>query len=67
VTSESQHLVAALKKILSKLELTEGPGRDERSFAELKRILNQRIQDLQTCAVIPPFIAKPAKTANNAD
>ena len=67
VTSQSKHLIAALQNILSKLELTEAPGCDEKSFAELKRILNQRIQDLQNCAAIPPCIAPPAKTANNAD
>jgi hypothetical protein len=66
VTSQSKHLIA-LQNILSKSELTEAPGCDEKSFAELKRILNQRIQDLQNCAAIPPCIAPPAKTANNAD
>jgi len=67
VTSQSKHLIAALQNILSKLELTELPGRDEKSFAELKRILRQRIQDLQNRAAIPALIAKPAKTTNNAD
>jgi hypothetical protein len=67
VTAEPKHLIAALQNILSKLELTEAPGRDEKSFAELKRILNQRIQDLKNCAALPPCIAKPAKTANNVD
>ena len=67
LTSQSKHLIAALQNILSRLELTEAPGRDEKSFAELKRILNQRIQDLQNCAALPACIAKPAKTANDAD
>jgi len=67
VTSQSKHLIAALQNILSKLELTEAPGHDEKSFAGLKRVLNQSIQDLQNCAAIPPCIAQPAKTANNAD
>ena len=67
VTSQSKHLIAALQNILSKLELTESPGRDEKSFAELKRILRQRVQDLQNRAAIPALIAKPAKTTNNAD
>ena len=67
VTSQSKHLIAACQDIFSKLESTEAPGYDEKSFAELKRILTQRIQDLQNCGAIPPCIAKPAKTANNAD
>jgi hypothetical protein len=66
VTSQSKHLIAALQNILSKLELTEAPGREEKSFADLKRILKQRIQDLENCAAIPSHIAR-AKTANDAD
>jgi hypothetical protein len=64
VTPESRHLVSALQKILSKLELTEVSGRDQESVAELRRILKQRIQDLENCAAIP---SPAAKAANNSD
>jgi hypothetical protein len=63
VTSESKNLIASLHNILSKLELTQAPGRDEDSFAELKRILNQRIRDLESCASIPlPVPYVPTRT-----
>lgn len=64
VTSESNHLITALRKILSKLELTEVDGRDQEPFAELKRILTQRIQVLENCTAIP---SPSATTANNSD
>jgi len=67
VTSESRHLIAALHNILNNLELTETRGRDEKSAAELKRILEQRIQDLEDCAAIPTRAARTAKAANNSD
>ena len=63
MTSESRHLVAALHNLLGKLELTERPGGDEESFAELRRILKQRIQDLENCAAIR---SPAATTANNS-
>jgi hypothetical protein len=66
VTPESRHLIAAIHNILSKLELSDGRGRDEESFAELKRILKQRIQDLENCAAIPSRAARTAKVANNS-
>ena len=66
VTSESRHLIAALHNILSNLELTEVPGRDGESGTELKRILEQRIQDLEECA-IPSSAARTVKAANNCD
>ena len=64
VTSESNHLISALRKILSKLELTEVAGSDQESFAELMRILRQRIQVLENCAAIP---SPSATTANNSN
>jgi hypothetical protein len=65
VTAESRHLVAAFHNLLSKLELTDAPGRDQKSYAELKRILNRRIQDLENCTAIPFRRARGAKGANN--
>lgn len=47
MTSESEHLIAALHNTLSELELTKAPGRDEESFAQLKHILEQRMLDLE--------------------
>ena len=62
--TEFKHLIAALRNILSKLELTEAPGRDEKSFTELKRILKRRIQELEKCGTIPPRVARYAKSAD---
>ena len=67
MTSESRHLIAALHNTLSELELTAGPGRDEKSFADLKRILKQRIQDLEDCGAVPARAARTAKAANISD
>ena len=53
MTPESKNVVAALRNILIKLELMAVPGRDEESLAELKRILNERIDDLENYASIP--------------
>jgi hypothetical protein len=64
VTSESKHLIAALHNILTKLELTEAPGRNDESFAELKRILKQRIQELEDSASITATTAGGVKTAD---
>lgn len=60
VTSGSRHLIAALHNILSNLELTEVLGRDQESFADLNRILRQRIQVLENGAPIPSPAPKPA-------
>jgi hypothetical protein len=67
VTSDSKHLITALQNILSKLELTEAPGCDEESFAELKLILKQRILDLENCAAISGSTSRAARIANNSD
>jgi hypothetical protein len=67
VTSKSRHLIAELHNILSNLELTGGPGPDGESVAELKRILKQRIQDLQNCASSASSIPRLAKAANISD
>jgi len=61
VKSQSKHLIAALESIVTTLELPEAASRDSKSSAELKRILNQRIHDLQDSDVNPPYIAKPAE------
>jgi hypothetical protein len=64
VTSESKHLIAALHNILIKLELTDAPGRDEESFAQLKRIIKQRIQDLENPAPITSRTPRGVKAAD---
>ncbi len=64
MTPESRHLVSALHKILTKLELTEVSGRDQESVAELRRILNNRILDLENYAAIPSPAAKPASNSD---
>jgi len=66
VTSESRHLIAALHNILSNLELTEIPGGDGESGIELKRILEQRIQELEECT-IPSCAARTVKAPNNCE
>jgi len=53
--------------ILSNLDLTDARGRDEESAAELKLILQRRIQDLESCPAIPPRAPRAAKLANNSD
>lgn len=65
--SDTKRLIAALPTILSELELTEVLGRNEESFAELKRILKQRIHDLEECAAIPISDATTAKAASESD
>ncbi|HTW62813.1 MAG TPA: hypothetical protein VMD55_13485 [Terracidiphilus sp.] len=67
MTLKSRNLIAALHDILSKLELMESSGRDEEAFAELKRIVNQRIQDLQNPASIPSIIPGLKRPNTNAD
>lgn len=62
--SESKHLIAALHNILTGLELTEAPGRDKETFAQLKRIINQRIQDLENSASITSSIPENVKAAD---
>ena len=42
-----KHLIVALRNILLKLELTVPPDTNQASFAQLKRILNQRIAQLE--------------------
>jgi hypothetical protein len=49
------------------LDLTDARGRDEESAAELKLILQRRIQDLESCPAIPPRAPRAAKLANNSD
>lgn len=64
---EPRHLIAALHKILGKLELTEAPGRDKESLVELQRILMTRIHDLENDAAIPTRAARLAEPANNPE
>jgi len=66
VTLGSKNLITALRNILSKLELTGAPG-DEASFLELKRILKQRIQNLENRASMPANFPCVVKTARKAD
>jgi hypothetical protein len=66
VTPETRNLIAALRNILSKLERKASPGRDEEAFAELKRILNQRIHELENCASTNP-ISHPLINSEAAD
>lgn len=49
------------------LELPHAPGCDEESTADLKRILRQRIQDLEIFAAIPPRLAITAKNPKALD
>jgi hypothetical protein len=67
VISDSKHLISALHTVLSELEPREGPGRNEESLAELKRILNQRIQDLEDCEAVSLKDAKTEKASSNSD
>jgi hypothetical protein len=66
VIGQSKNLIAALRNILSRLEMTTAPDSDEAAFAELKRILNQRIHELENCASIP-VLPGPTKTIRNAN
>lgn len=45
----------------------ESPEHNEESCADLKRILKQRIQDLENWAPIPSRTARAAKIAHDAD
>lgn len=68
VIPEPKHLIAALQKILSELELADAPaGRDEESSSNLKRILKQRIQDLENCTPSSPSRSVIASAATNPD
>jgi hypothetical protein len=52
--------------MLSKLESKAIPGRDEEAFTELKRILNNRIDELESRGSIAPF-RHPIENARDAD
>ena len=45
-----KHLILALRNTLQELENTVPSDADGVNFAELKRILNQRIAELEECA-----------------
>jgi hypothetical protein len=66
VTLESKNLIVALRNLLKGLETTAAPGDDEKAFAELKRILNQRIDDLEDEARVSP-LPLPTVTIRNID
>lgn len=55
MTLETENLIAALRDILDNLEVTASPGRDETDFADLKRILLQRIENLENCPSLAPL------------
>jgi hypothetical protein len=67
VTPEFKNPIAVLHSVLNNLEFTEATGNDEESFAELKRILNQRIDHLEKCASIPSIIPRAVKTIRGTD
>jgi hypothetical protein len=54
VTQAPKHLISALRNTLQELEMTVSPDTNQVIFAELKRILNQRIAELEMCAVALP-------------
>jgi hypothetical protein len=64
VTLESANHIATIRTILSKLELTAGAAYDEQEFTALKRILDQRILDLENGAPVTP-LAHPVKFAGS--
>jgi hypothetical protein len=66
VTSNSRNLIAAFRNILSKLERKSPAGRDEEAFAELKRIMNHRIDDLENSPPTNPA-QHPVVTSRDAD
>jgi hypothetical protein len=49
VNRAPQNLITALRQTLQQLEATVPDSADQLMFAELKRILNQRISDLEKC------------------
>lgn len=59
MTPETENLIAALRDILNNLEMTASPGRDEVAFADLKRILLQRIETLENCPSLTPLSYSP--------
>ena len=65
MTLESENLIAALQNVLSELELAPSPDRDEESFIELKRILAQRIQDLESHASTLPTVPCAQETTGH--
>jgi hypothetical protein len=66
VTPENRNHITALRNMLSKLESKAIPGRDEEAFTELKRILNNRIDELESRGSIAPF-RHPIENARDAD
>jgi ABC-type transporter Mla subunit MlaD len=58
VNRATHHLITALRQTLQQLEATVPDSADQLVFAELKRILNQRISDLEECVQdLPPALA----------
>ena len=65
VPHSPKHLILALRTTLKQLESTFPANADRVNFAELKRILNQRITELEECAEarlasLPLLKPKPA-------
>ena len=66
VTLQPKNLVTALRNLLSELDVAAFSFQDEQAFAELKRILNQRIGDLESFAPAAP-VPDSVKTPGTAD
>jgi hypothetical protein len=54
VTSENENRIAALRDVITDLEKTPSPDRDEKAFDDLKRILLHRIENLENGASLAP-------------
>ena len=67
VTQAPKHLIAALRSTLQELEMTVPSDADQLIFAELKRILNQRIIELESCAATLPVALPHAKSTQVMD
>jgi hypothetical protein len=57
-----KHLIIALRQTLQQLETTVPHDADQANFAELKRILNQRITDLEHCDEDLPTVLASSKS-----
>jgi hypothetical protein len=67
VTPETRNHIAALQNILSKPESKAISGRDEEALAQLKRILNHRIEELESRPCSMTSIQHPIENSGNAD
>lgn len=67
VIHSTKHLIVALRNVLLKLEVTVPPDTDRESFAELKQILNQRIDELENCVASLPTASPHTKSDRPID